>query len=222
MNTHIFVVPQARLQPRWREAFGTITVVGSAAAAIRQARFGSLIWIDVTQSAWIASLRTARPELPLIAMSLNPSAAEGLAAFEAGVRAYCHMLGAPEMLRQVAAVVANGGLWLGTELMARAAAAVARLAPPPPSDGTSPLDRLTPRERDVALQVAGGAANKEVARRLNITPRTVKAHMGAIFDKLGVQDRLHLVLLLRGAALAAGMSAEGVDAPVPRSNIRLH
>lgn len=59
------------------------------------------------------------------------------------------------------------------------------------------LEKLSPRERDVALQVAGGASNKDVARRLNITERTVKAHLTSTFDKLEVRDRLQLVIALR-------------------------
>lgn len=195
MNRHVFVMSRAR--GRWDEAFDGIEIVRDAAQAIRRARAGSLVWVDVAPGEWLLALRSARPELPLIALSLNPGAEEGLAAFEAGARGYCHALAVPEMLRQVALVVSNGGLWLGVELMSRAAQAVARVAAAPP--GEAPLDGLTPRERDVALQVAGGASNKEVGQRLDITPRTVKAHMGAIFDKLGVRDRLQLVLRIRGA-----------------------
>ena len=39
-----------------------------------------------------------------------------------------------------------------------------------------------------------GCSNKEVARQLDITERTVKAHLGAIYRKLGVRDRMQLVL----------------------------
>jgi DNA-binding NarL/FixJ family response regulator len=96
----------------------------------------------------------------------------------------------------VALVVINGGLWVGADLMTRAAGAVAR-ASGPQTTWAAPLAELTPREREVATQVAEGACNKEVGRRLDITERTVKAHMTAIFEKLGVRDRLQLVLLLR-------------------------
>ncbi|MCH8282968.1 MAG: helix-turn-helix transcriptional regulator, partial [Chloroflexi bacterium] len=58
------------------------------------------------------------------------------------------------------------------------------------------LTILTERERAVALAVAEGRSNKEVARLLDITERTVKAHLGAAFRKLGVRDRMQLVLKL--------------------------
>lgn len=205
MSAHVFVVPQ--VQGRWHEAFDDLVVATDAADAIRHVQSGSLLWIDVTRREWIARLGATRPDLSVIALSLNPSAVEGMWAFRAGVRGYCHALAVPEMLRQVAVVVSNGGLWLGAELMAHTAAAVARMAIPDAPADASPQISLTARERDVAHQVLGGASNKEIARRLDITPRTVKAHMGAMFEKLGVRDRLQLVLALR----RAGMSAMSED-----------
>ena len=62
------------------------------------------------------------------------------------------------------------------------------------------LGSLTERERAVAEAVAAGLSNKEVARRLDITERTVKAHLSAAFRKLGVRDRMQLVVRLRMAA----------------------
>ncbi|WP_420464452.1 response regulator transcription factor [Panacagrimonas sp.] len=167
--------------------------------AARQAEQTAVVWVDATRLDWIASLKARRADLVLVALSLNPAPEEGIAAFELGVRGYCHALASAPMLNQVALVVTHGGLWLGAELMARTAAAIARVTVAMPGN-PAVLDSLTPRERDVALQVAEGASNKEIARRLNITPRTVKAHMGAIFDKLDVRDRLQLVLLLRRPA----------------------
>jgi len=64
----------------------------------------------------------------------------------------------------------------------------------------NPLAELTPRENAVAKAVAAGQSNKEVARQLDITERTVKAHLSAVFTKLGVRDRLHLVLAISGRA----------------------
>jgi DNA-binding NarL/FixJ family response regulator len=48
----------------------------------------------------------------------------------------------------------------------------------------------------VARAVSAGRSNKEVADKMFISERTVKAHLGAIFEKLGVRDRLQLVLRL--------------------------
>lgn len=48
---------------------------------------------------------------------------------------------------------------------------------------------LTDREREVLLLVRGGLANKQIARKLGISERTVKAHLTSVFQRLGVSDR---------------------------------
>ena len=57
-----------------------------------------------------------------------------------------------------------------------------------------PLDELTQRERDVLTLVGKGLANKQIAWRLGISEKTVKAHLGSVFDRLGVQDRTQAAL----------------------------
>ena len=53
---------------------------------------------------------------------------------------------------------------------------------------------LTPREREVLALVATGLANKQIARRLGISDRTVKAHLTSVFARLGVEDRTQAAL----------------------------
>ena len=57
-----------------------------------------------------------------------------------------------------------------------------------------PLDELTHRERDVLTLVGRGMSNKQIAWRLGISEKTVKAHLGSVFDRLGVQDRTQAAL----------------------------
>ncbi len=123
-------------------------------------------------------------------------------ALEAGASGYVHYLAVPMVLEQVAQVVAAGGMWLGADLMRQLVLATARILPVTPAkpvNGTRvDLSQLTSRELAVAELVAAGKTNKEVARELDITERTVKAHLGSAFDKLKVRDRLHLVLVMAG------------------------
>ncbi len=100
------------------------------------------------------------------------------------------------MLHQVAAVVENRGLWVGESLLRRMIRA-SQTAQLPAAPEPELLTRLSIREREVALAAANGASNKEIARELKITERTVKVHLGAVFAKLDVRDRLHLAILLR-------------------------
>ncbi|QIG46066.1 response regulator transcription factor [Nocardioides anomalus] len=58
-------------------------------------------------------------------------------------------------------------------------------------------EALSPREREVLELVAQGLANKQIARRLGITERTVKAHVGSLFRRIGVADRTSAALWAR-------------------------
>jgi DNA-binding NarL/FixJ family response regulator len=55
-------------------------------------------------------------------------------------------------------------------------------------------DELTDRELDVLRLVAEGMANKQIARKLGISERTVKAHLTSVFQRLGVSDRVQAAL----------------------------
>jgi DNA-binding NarL/FixJ family response regulator len=61
---------------------------------------------------------------------------------------------------------------------------------------------LTPRERDVLVEIARGHSNREIARALNVSEKTVKTHVSAIFTKLGVADRTQAALHAVRAGLA--------------------
>jgi DNA-binding NarL/FixJ family response regulator len=70
-----------------------------------------------------------------------------------------------------------------------------------------PLEELTQRERDVLACVGQGMQNKQIAWRLGITEKTVKAHLGSIFDRLGVQDRTQAAIW----AQKHGLTQRGVS-----------
>lgn len=96
-----------------------------------------------------------------------------------------------EALRAIRAVRA-GELWLSRKLFARVLAHVqARAAPP---HGDEPDLRLTERQRQIAACVAQGMSNKQIGRRLGISPTTVKTHLHNIFERVGVGGRTLLAL----------------------------
>jgi DNA-binding NarL/FixJ family response regulator len=57
------------------------------------------------------------------------------------------------------------------------------------------LDALTSREREVLAELAKGRSNREIARALGVSEKTVKAHVSSVLAKLGVQDRTQAALL---------------------------
>ena len=74
----------------------------------------------------------------------------------------------------------------------------------PPERSQSALDRmgrLTERERDVALAVGRGLSNAEIGRALYLSVPTVKAHIGRLFTKLEVDNRVQIALCVHDAGL---------------------
>ena len=59
------------------------------------------------------------------------------------------------------------------------------------------LEKLTKREYEIATLVGRGESNKRIANRLDITERTVKAHLTEIFRKLQITDRIKLALMMK-------------------------
>lgn len=200
---HCFASEEGDLLPRWREAFP------SAVARRLDARVSRgetplaplVVWVRLPQSAIVPvtlqGIRDTYGTIPIVVLSDRPDDEQAVACFAAAARGYCNTHAVPELLARIADVVAHGGLWIGETLMQRLLQGTAHISTPVLTD--APPDwavLLTDRERQVALAVARGASNKEIARELGITERTVKAHAGAIFEKLGVRDRLQLSLVI--------------------------
>ncbi len=197
--------------PRWLEAFPTATMLDMQGPA-KPPQATALVWwrLDPGLPALeqLAALRKSVGAARVIALATYPDNEEALALFSAGVRAYCNAHATAANLRQVADVVQAGGLWIGEALLQRllAATSVAMARTPLAASALDTsgkasarrLATLTRREQEVAEKVAGGSSNKEIARQLAITERTVKAHVGSIFQKLNARDRLHLALIVNG------------------------
>ena len=67
------------------------------------------------------------------------------------------------------------------------------------------LARLTGRERDVAVAIARGGSNAEIAAELHVSLATVKAHISHVFDKLGTVNRVQVAICVHDAGLLRGV-----------------
>lgn len=111
----------------------------------------------------------------------------------------------PEKINHIFLTVMGGGVWISSAALPQLLQRLKHLKSISESKGhvdhsglSEPeLSKLTPREREVVSLIANGDSNKNIARELNISDRTVKTHLSIIFHKLKVNDRLQLALLVR-------------------------
>lgn len=98
----------------------------------------------------------------------------------------------PEKLFQAIRTVADGELAFGDEV---AQGILSAMVNEGQEERATNLDRLSERERQIALLVARGMKNKDIAAELKISENTVKRHLQSVFSKTGTKDRLELAVL---------------------------
>jgi len=144
----------------------------------------------------IATILQKYKNAKIVVLANAPNHAESLHALSLGAMGYAHAYSASAVLTEIKTVISHGGLWLGPELLQRLIESSIKLTGNQSGTVDSLLEKLTRREKEVAIEAAKGLSNKEIARILDITERTVKAHLAAIFERLGAKDRLQLALML--------------------------
>ncbi|GHD25158.1 response regulator transcription factor [Halioglobus pacificus] len=202
---HIFVTVSARLRDRWTRAFPQALAVADTAAIPHASESPSgVVWLDTSSMGGDEVMNSLTEAVafgwPVVAMTPTPEEAQAFKMLNAGAVGYCHVKAVPEQLREIGIVVQHGGVWMPPDLMQRFIKLSTRIAPPPPVN-TRELNELTSRELMVAEQVAHGASNREIATNLEISERTVKAHLSVIFDKMGVRDRVQLALAMNSVPI---------------------
>ena len=143
-----------------------------------------------------AAIRAVHPQAKVVVLTSFGDRERVLAAVDAGATGYLLKEADPDELVRGIRAAARGESPVspraGQALFAARAGQV------------DAVDQLTPRERQVLLLVADGLVNKQIARRLGISEKTVKAHLTRVFAAIGVSDRTQAALwaerhgLLRG------------------------
>lgn len=130
----------------------------------------------------------------LIALSNTPTNLEGCKLLRAGYKSYLHSLSNYQILKSAVESVVTGNIYLYPELMQFL---VAQVGTTQENKKDKNLDILTPKEIEVLNLVAKGYSNSKISKELDIAEVTVKKHIGSMFQKLDVKDRLSLALILK-------------------------
>lgn len=202
----IFLSTLPRLMDGWATAFPDAMLIKdvvevSANLEIVAGASAVVFWLHINEqgsdlSYAINAILKNSPNAKVVVLANAPSQTETLSALSAGAAGYAHAYSAPQVLKEVRTVISHGGIWLGQQLLKRLIESSVKHAGNRPELVDELLGRLTVREQEVALHAAKGLSNKEIARLLDITERTVKAHLAKSFERLGVKDRLQLALML--------------------------
>jgi len=131
-------------------------------------------------------LRAQYPQLPIVVVSGNDDPAVIRRCIEFGASGFIPKTLGIEAIRQAVARVLEGGVWTPPDI---------DLQSPPDAGATiARLQTLTPQQVRVLMMLSGGLLNKQIAHELGLSEATVKAHVSAILQKLGVESRTQAVI----------------------------
>ncbi len=144
-----------------------------------------------------------RPDLRVIVLTTFEADDLVLGALQRGARGFLVKDTPPHELVEAVLAVARGRSILSPSVLDRVIAAATRTTSADEAgsaaDARARLALLTDREREVAVAVAEGASNAEIAADLFVSVATVKTHVGHAYDKLDVGNRVQLALVVRAA-----------------------
>jgi DNA-binding NarL/FixJ family response regulator len=178
---------------RDEKEFKVVGAVGSAEDALPlvAAQRPDVILLDLELPAQsgleaIPKLRDARPQAKILILTAYDTDERVVGALRAGAQGYLLKGASLEEIARAIRAVHGGGSYLAPRIASKVVGAL--------SPGAR-ASTLSEREREVLQLVAGGQANKQIARTLGITERTVKFHVTSILTKLGADNRAQAVAL---------------------------
>jgi DNA-binding NarL/FixJ family response regulator len=180
------------------EVVGTAGTAEEALAAVRQAA-PDVVLIDINlpgASGVEATRQTTQiaPATAVLVISMVDDDDSVFAAMAAGARGYVLKGASAAEITAALRTVAAGGAVFGAGVASRL------LARTPARSSAARPDDLTVREREVLDLLADGAGNRQIARSLGLSLKTVQNHVSRILDKLQAADRTQAALRARGIA----------------------
>jgi DNA-binding NarL/FixJ family response regulator len=133
-------------------------------------------------------LRAQYPAVPVIVVSANDDPVAIRRCMDFGSSGFIPKTLGVDQMREAIAAIIKGGVWTPPDVDLRAAtdAATAELM--------TRMTRLTPQQVRVLMMLSEGLLNKQIAYQLDVSEATVKAHVSAILQKLGVESRTQAVI----------------------------
>jgi two-component system nitrate/nitrite response regulator NarL len=189
---------------RWENLLGgqypleQVTLLRELKSRCTEKRFDLiLLHRPLVDMAAFSELRRAVPLSKFFLLSDQPNEEEGLAFLKLGIVGYGNTYISQARLVEAVRVISGGAVWLGQKVIQQLiqesySKAKERVAP----GSGQKLVALTRAEHKVAELVARGQSNLEIAFNLQITERTVKAHLTSIYEKTKTGSRLSLALLI--------------------------
>lgn len=142
----------------------------------------------------LRALRAAGDDRPVVLFTAMISDEALVEAIELGVNGVVPKEGDEMMLVECLRAVEAGERWIEAGMQQRANRSYYRVR----NRGADPLDRLTPRERNIAALVARGLRNREIAAEISVTEGSVKVYLHRMYEKLDIETRVELAMLVQG------------------------
>lgn len=211
MTTHIpvlLVTHNAVLRQRWQEMRSDQWLPALGASLddlVRWRQQGRQLAVLDAELPGLASWSNAVWEqhfldLKVLVLTAKPTDEAGRKVLASGASGYAHSATPLAELNRILSSIADGNIWLGRSLLQRLLRDIDQRIP---TSINAWAQGLTHREQEVAYLAATGESNLRIAEHLEITERTVRAHLSSVFEKLQVCDRLMLALKVHGVHVQA-------------------
>jgi two-component system nitrate/nitrite response regulator NarL len=145
----------------------------------------------------ISAFGRKRPELPVIVLSSSEDPGDVRKALASGALGYVPKSATQHVLLSAIKLVMNGDLYVPPLVLSKNSGANSQLGDPP----NAREKMLTPRQIEVLSLLCEGNPNKTIAAKLNLSEKTVKAHISLIFKALNVANRMQASKVAREAGL---------------------